>query len=505
MHYPKIKSRTSFFGGVITLTFFALIFISYLWISSRENQIVSDSQNLTAKVIYDFIHHSDEQLSLALVNFGTDFNNMPEKKVKSIDSILSRISETFFHSRKGMEGGFYFPGADRFMGYSFPTSPPPIPAYGPPPRSYNIIRDQLLQSVIRKKVIIDMHKFDPAVFPLATGYVEISPGQFIGIWTRVHIERELAFFTLKDLLLIAGVLSILGFIIIVIVTLGVHWKLEKLKNDLELMKIDNSHRVSSENGIFGYINSFINDTLENLYEQNRKREHLEKELSQKEKMASLGKLIAGVAHEVKTPLAIIKPRLQYWKSKIDNDNNIVLSELINSESIQMIVNQIDRLSILVNKLLVFSKPAKNQIKQVNLSNLILEIIQTLQERYENQVVFSLKNDDSGDTVMADPNGLEQVLLNIIINSIEAANHQAHIEIETGHTNKESVISIKDDGPGIPQELAGKIFDPFFSTKDQGSGLGLSIAYEIISAHKGRIEFFPNQPTGTVFKLTLPGK
>jgi len=117
--------------------------------------------------------------------------DLSSASIKLVDSTLKTVTERELKVLSGLDGGFYLISADEFYGYSFPTSPPPVPVYGPPPRSYNIIKDQSLQSIKENRSIIDVHSFDAAVFPLATRPIVVD-SQVVGVvWVRIHIENDL--------------------------------------------------------------------------------------------------------------------------------------------------------------------------------------------------------------------------------------------------------------------------------------------------------------------------
>ena len=179
---------------------------------------------------------------------------------------------------------------------------------------------------------------------------------------------------------------------------------------------------------------------------------------------------------------------------------------LSDESMQMIVNETNRLDGLVKRLLYFSRPISPTLQPVKINDLLshtILFIQTSTKLHKLKILTEVE--ETLPSIMADPNSLEQVFINIIMNAIEANTGQDSITIKTDFKSANHCIQIhiEDSGEGIPKENHLKIFDPFFTTKDKGFGLGLSISYEIISAHKGSIHFKGNHPRGTICTIQIP--
>ena len=433
-----------------------------------------------------------------------DSKNLSSSEIKLIDTTLRKLSEEQFRFQDGLEGGFYFYGPNEFYGYAYPTSPPPIPVYGPPPRSYAIIKEQSLKSIEENCSHINLHAFDAAVFTLATKPIMINSTVVGAIWVRIHIENELPAIKLKQVVNIAGIISILGFLGLMIISALGGGEIRGIKKDMESIKQDLAFRLRKRWGIFGYISSNINEMLDIIEGENNQRQILEKQLNQKEKLASLGNMIAGVAHEVKTPLAIIKTRIQMWQQKVKNKEEV--SEHISPESMQMVIDEINRLSNLVKKLLVFSRPIEKKMKQTDINKLLNEVLRfiNIEKNYKNITIQCYLNSEIP-LIFLDENSIRQVIINVLSNSIEAMPNGGEITI-TSKIDKEAEkleIDISDTGKGISEEISNVIFDPFFTSKESGAGLGLAISYQIIKAHHGEISLSNNSDTGTKCSIKLP--
>jgi len=244
--------------------------------------------------------------------------------------------------------------------------------------------------------------------------------------------------------------------------------------------------------------------LDTIEEEDNQRRILEKQLNQKEKQASLGNMIAGVAHEVKTPLAIIKTRIQMWQQEVQKNND--LAEHISPESMQMVIDETNRLSTLVKRLLIFSRPIDKKMKPTDINKLIDEVVSFISVERNNMTISIRENlNPVLPMIHTDENSIKQVIINVLENSIEAMPEGGIIgissDIDAG--NKKIIIEITDTGKGISEDIINMIFDPFFTSKESGAGLGLSISYQIVKAHNGEICFMKNPDKGTKCIIKLP--
>ena len=172
---------------LLLLLLAALIAVSIHFVDSWTAEIVASKKLICVQVV-DSLEKSSEKYIDSLNNSGVfNRNTLTELLADKVDTDLKRITSSVLSKSVGMEGGFYFPQIGKFLGYDYPTSPPPIPVYGPPPRSYDIILEQLQVCLENKQLVTKLHQFDPAIFPLSTKPI-INKGIVVGgIWARVHI------------------------------------------------------------------------------------------------------------------------------------------------------------------------------------------------------------------------------------------------------------------------------------------------------------------------------
>lgn len=215
-----------------------------------------------------------------------------------------------------------------------------------------------------------------------------------------------------------------------------------------------------------------------------------------ERLASIGKMAATLAHEIKNPLASIKVFTQLIPEKFyDTEFRESFSKIVSSE--------IDRIDGLVSELLDFSKHTPVQRTMIDARQLLDDIIDLVSAQFDSSSINILKKYDGNFNISGEPGRLKQAILNIFINSQHAMQHGGTIDVELSTSDNYVTIAIGDNGTGIPDEVIDKIFDPFFTTKQRGAGLGLAISKKIIDDHGGRIIVENRKSKGTLFTLFLP--
>jgi signal transduction histidine kinase len=224
---------------------------------------------------------------------------------------------------------------------------------------------------------------------------------------------------------------------------------------------------------------------------------------QTEKLASMGQLAAGIAHEVNNPLGVVLLYAHLLKEQLNEDSEMF-------EDINMIVEQADRAKKIVSGLLNFARKNKVVLKGTRINELVDKSIHAIVMPGNVRLKITHKKESIEADI--DPDQIIQVLSNLITNAIEAMPEGGVMEIITDSDDQNAHIYVKDTGTGITPENLEKIFEPFFTTKQmgKGTGLGLAVTYGIIKMHHGKIEVESNSDQekghlGTTFKVTLPKK
>jgi two-component system NtrC family sensor kinase len=236
-------------------------------------------------------------------------------------------------------------------------------------------------------------------------------------------------------------------------------------------------------------------------------------LVQSAKLASLGELVAGVAHEINNPLAFAISHLQTarssvaWLVPVPPDERRAKHWHRAQDRLDEMAGGLERIRELVLKLRTFSRLDEGERKVANIRECIDSVLTILGHRLRHHIEVDVEFREPSE-LDCYPSLLNQALMNLIANAIDAidaARPRGHIVIRGGERDGNYVLTIRDDGGGIPEELRERVFDPFFTTKDvgKGTGLGLSITYSIVKKHGGHLELSPGDDGGTVVELTLP--
>ena len=236
-----------------------------------------------------------------------------------------------------------------------------------------------------------------------------------------------------------------------------------------------------------------------LFDDVTQRERMEEQMSQTEKLTSLGLLAAGVAHEVNTPLAVISNYIQMLAKQMPEGDP-------RQSIIDKIVKQTFRASEIVNNLLNFSRTGAAEAASVDVNRVVEETLSLVAHPLKTAQIQVVKElGASLPPVHGSANKLQQVFLNLFLNARDAMPGGGMLEVRTGAHNGSVEIEIADTGGGIPREDINRIFDPFFTTKSngRGTGLGLSVSYGIIKEHAGKIDVRSTPGKGTAFHVEFP--
>jgi signal transduction histidine kinase len=237
-------------------------------------------------------------------------------------------------------------------------------------------------------------------------------------------------------------------------------------------------------------------------DESKQIKSLERMVRRADKLAALGTMAAGMAHEIKNPLASIKIMSQLAAKKINDDNfRKKYSEIMPVE-----IGRIDRI---IEGMLGYARTSKQVVKKTDINALIKEALFFFTENMKKNKINAVFVPQGSLKIYADDQQIFQMLLNLIQNAVNSMPNGGQLNISTGKTAKSPlpeesiVISVSDTGCGITKENLSRIFDPFFTLRYGGTGLGLTIVHGIIEAHKGIIDVVSEEGKGTVFSIILP--
>lgn len=248
------------------------------------------------------------------------------------------------------------------------------------------------------------------------------------------------------------------------------------------------------------INSF-NKMEQDLIARDQEIDRKNEELLHSRKLASIGTLASGVAHELNNPLNNIYLAAQILSKEIGHD---VCPPII-KETVGDIFSQTLRVKRIVNDLLEFSREKPPELRATNIADIVEGVISQMKSSGEiAEVIYKIDSPGVSD-IPADRHLLEQVFINLFSNAVDAMEGKGLLHVSLTETDSAVVISVSDTGKGILPKDVSRIFDPFFTTKEKGTGLGLAIVYNIIEKHKGKMEVNSEPYKGTTFTITLPGR
>jgi nitrogen-specific signal transduction histidine kinase len=224
------------------------------------------------------------------------------------------------------------------------------------------------------------------------------------------------------------------------------------------------------------------------------RGEVAEQLEMANRMAAISHLTHGVAHEIKNPLNAIAVHLEVLRSRVDAD----LPEL------SIISTEIARLDRVVKTFLDFNRPVQPRLRALDLNDVAREVMRLVRPEAETRrVAATLVNAARPAMLCGDRDLLQQAVLNVVINAVEAMPSGGNLHIEVRRGGGRSELLVSDDGPGIPPEIQNKIFDLYFSTKRHGSGIGLAMTFRFVQLLDGRIEFSTEAGRGTTFRFSFP--
>jgi signal transduction histidine kinase len=276
------------------------------------------------------------------------------------------------------------------------------------------------------------------------------------------------------------------------------WTMTRLVDPIYLDQSSRGYRLFAGLALAGIALSLVLtvNLARTVRHQVAERERLQTELRRSERLVALGKLLAGVAHEVRNPLAGIRGITQLWRRGLG----------LGDEGFDHLTDEVDRLEGIVSRLLQFSRADAQDLAPGDLNTVAAAAARLAEERArEQQVRVELDLEPDLPPVEMAPPALVQVLRNLTTNALQVMPRGGALRLATRFDPARGTVaaSVADDGPGLPAEVLAHLFEPFFTTKAEGTGLGLAIAREIALAHRGEIRAENRPDGGAVFTLTLP--
>jgi signal transduction histidine kinase len=273
---------------------------------------------------------------------------------------------------------------------------------------------------------------------------------------------------------------------------------ERIESVLKLRAVELQNRalLSERERLLAEIADWNRELEARVQEKSEALGRAQLEIVQSEKLATLGYLSAGMAHEIRNPLNSIALFVQLIKSGLDEQERL--------EYVDKILKEVDRIDSILAKLLDASKRPRYEISEVHVDRLLHNTLEAFTPQLQQKrikVITDVRRIPPA--IKADPMELEQIFTNLFLNSIHVMSEEGTLTVQLDQDDQYINLKVSDTGPGIPPENLPNIFDPFFTTNSRGTGLGLSVVLRIVKTYKGKIEVEKSDPSGTTFSVRLP--
>ena len=239
---------------------------------------------------------------------------------------------------------------------------------------------------------------------------------------------------------------------------------------------------------------------ETIRRQLEQLELTQRELVENEKLAAIGRLAAGIAHEVRNPLGVIRASASLVQESFKTGED-------SHRACQFICEETDRLDGLIASLLAFARPTTPDVQPIVVDDVLSRALRLVADELEGRKInVDYSASSPLPTIQGDPDLLSQAVHDLALNAAEALHHEGRILVRASAENSSLYVDVCDNGPGVPNEIAEQIFEPFFTTKAQGTGLGLAMVSRIVEAHGGHVELIQDAglgDTGACFRIKLP--
>ena len=469
-------------------------------LSAEKKRLMEAARNLAQE-------YEDRADSARRSNQQTPLDNPATAPSREVMALVSRI---VLQNVEGVGGGFYSATTDSLVGNFYPTGEASLES-----AENRDIPDTEHQAVLQtaRSAATTRQSHDRVIsnsaglllvsaIPIREGYSVVGSAWAVKRLPDVPGVNRFRAYLITAGLAVAALASVL---LTLLVIRNLQGGVRKIENGLQALEGNLSSRINTtdEPAEIQHIVQAINRLGSTLKEKIEYEKEMEGQLRHNERLASLGRLVAGVAHEVRNPLATIRLRVQM--SRRDAADPKV------KESCLIALEEIERLNGIVNRLLNFARPIQLELEPVDLRGLVRERMQSFEEFALSHHVQLMTNLPSRNFLtMIDRDRMAQVFDNIIQNALEAmSEHGGTLSVTlASHTkNNEKApgicVEFQDTGNGMDAAVVGHVFDPFFTTKPSGTGLGLSISHELVRAHGGDIMVESVEGRGTNVRITIP--
>ncbi len=503
----SFRRQISLLGIVAVVLLLAVLFATFAALQYTRSAVLKDDQRRLSYATSTLVREYSER---AEVN---RLKNKPELlddlgNPSSQDALVA-LSRTVLQNMDGVDGGFYAAKGDIFVGYF-------IARHLEPGKDSTLanITDEERQKLLQVARQADFSSLPSEQVLTTAGGVSLINAmpirhgpRFIGsAWTIMQMPSIPGANRFRTYLIAVGlgIAALVCVLLTLLVVSGLQNGVRKIEDGLTNLEQSLTSQIPVENDPdeIRQIAQAINRMGTSLRDKIESEKQIVDRLRHAERLAALGRLIAGVAHEVRNPLATIRLRIQMCQDTQDADVR---------KSCKIALQEVERLDGMVNRLLSFSRPVHLHAEPTELDRLVkqrLDNFSELARQHGIRFITRFGRDDR--PVCVDQNRLAQVFDNVIQNAIDAMSARGgtlcvNVTRDSANANNgsEACVEFNDTGEGIPSDMVDRIFDPFFTTKPSGTGLGLSICHELVQAHGGNIQIASHAGCGTTVRIVLP--
>jgi two-component system, NtrC family, sensor histidine kinase HydH len=494
-------------GVTAAVLLLAVLCATFVALQYTKSAVLKGDQRQLAEITNSLVREYTDKAEVARPNHEPE--PLEATGTEPSEDSLADLSRAVLLNVDGVEGGFYSSTQNALVGYSFPTRVGTLEE----PESEDVSADGRLSALQVARDAVSLRSRSERILTAGQEItlidaLPIRDGQhYVGsAWTMMRLSSLPGTNRFRTYLIAValGIAALACVLLTLLVVRSLQNGVRKIEGGLKSLEQNLASQIPIETDpdeirhIAGAINR-LGTTLKEKIESEKK---IEDRLRHAERLAALGRLIAGVAHEVRNPLATIRLRIQMCQQ--DSANFEV------RESCAVALQEVERLNGMVNRLLSFSRPVHLQAEPTNLGRLVEQRLGNFSELAgQHNVRLIAKFNRDSKPVNVDQNRIAQVFDNIIQNAIDAMSESGGTlcvnivrEAKTPQSS-EVCVEFNDTGEGIRSDAVSRIFDPFFTTKSSGTGLGLSICHELVQAHGGEINVASAEGCGTTVRVILP--
>ncbi|HXJ41080.1 MAG TPA: ATP-binding protein [Bryobacteraceae bacterium] len=406
-------------------------------------------------------------------------------KRDELDAALRLVSYEVLRSYPDVEGGYYFD--DQPIGHSFPSYTEPGSGLKQPP----IERDAVLACLAdsRRKGDIGRRVFNDGR-DLVVVSALVAPGRPLAVW---GLKRYIDFNSSSHLV---HQLVLAGLMLISLASIGAVLKLSfnlqrgfaSIQSGLGHLRTDLDYRLADQNHELRAIVGAINEMAAS-------RQKLEADLRREDRLRVMGRVVAGIAHEIRNPLNSIRLTMKVLERRLRKQN-------VADQEVALITAEIDRLDKLLNSLLVFRADEPGRLYRQPILPILERSMALVKPQVQDRGIVTDLNAPPELEAVVDGDHLQQAMMNLLLNAIDAAGRDGRIQVSAQQNNGHLEIDVTDSGPGLKADEQDRLFEAFYTTKSSGTGMGLAITRTLLEKMGATIQYVGSDP-GARFRILLP--